>query len=164
MIKTILNMLVGALIAAAVSTAFAVIGTPPIPSNGFGMVDGAWLNGLAGGSNMTFQSGIVAHAGGGQTACFQLQPGIAFYSVDTVATNADSVCLPFAQAGMDIQVANNSAATLNVYGQSANNPITAAADTLNGVAGSTAIAPTTQQSIECFSAKNGAWRCGRSGS
>lgn len=159
MIKTILNMLVGALICAAMSTAFALVGTPPLNNMGFGMVDANWLNGLAGGQNFTFQSGITAHAGGGQAACLQLQPSIAFYSVDTVATSGDSVCLPFAAAGANIQVANNSATTLNIFGQAANNPLTGAADTINATAGSSAYQPTTTQNVECFAAKNGAWRC-----
>jgi len=145
-----------------VGAAFAVTGNPPV--NGFQTPDGTWLLGLAGGQNYTYQSGIVAHAGGTQAACLVLQTGIAFISVDTVASSGDSVCLPFAVAGSNIQVANNSGTTLNIYGQAANNLLTSAADTINGVAGSTAIAPTTQQAIECFAAKNGAWRCGRSGS
>lgn len=159
MLKTLRDMLIGAFVAASVSAALAVVGQPPIPSNGPGLVDGTWLNGLAGGQNYTTQSGIVAHAGGTQAACTVLPAGIAQISVDTVATNGDSVCLPFAAAGMDIQIANNSSSTLNIYGQAANNPLTGAADTINATAGSTNYSPTTQQNVECYAAKNGAWRC-----
>lgn len=161
MLKTILNMVLGALIAAAIGSASAVIGTPPTPATGFGLVDGIWLNGLAGGQNFTSQSGIVAHAGGTQAACLVLPAGIAFVSVDTVASSGDSVCLPFAAAGMNIQIANNSSTTLNIFGQAGNNPLTAAADTINNTAGSTNFSPTTQQNTECFAAKNGAWRCAK---
>lgn len=157
MLKTIFNMLIGALVAAAVGSAFAVVGTPPI--NGFATVDGNWLNGLAGGQNATFQSGIVAHAGGTQAACFNLPVGVYYMQIDTVATTGDSVCLPFAAAGTNVQIRNNGANTVNIFGQSANNPLTGAADTINGTAGSSAYSPTTQQSADCFVAKNGSWSC-----
>lgn len=161
MIKTAINMLVGAFIAASVAAAFAVTGNPPV--NGYQTPDGTWLLGLSSGANMTYQSGITAHAGGGQAACTQLQPGIAFYSVDTVASSGDSVCLPYAVAGTDLQIANNSSTTLNIFSPSANNLLTGAVDTINNVAGSSAYTNgTTQKNIECFSPKNGAWRCGSS--
>jgi len=142
-----------------VGAAFAVVGTPPLNNMGFGMVDAQWLNGLAGGQNATFQSGIVAHAGGGQPACFNLPVGVYYMQIDTVATLNDSVCLPFAVAGTNVQIRNAGAQTLNIYGQSANNPLTGAADTINATAGSTAYAPTSNQSADCFVAKNGAWSC-----
>lgn len=157
MLKNVLNMLMGMIICAAISTAFAVVGTPPIA--GPALQDGVWLQGLAGAQNFTFQSGIVAHAGGTQAACLNLPIGIAFIQVDTVASSGDSVCLPFAVAGANIQIRNNSATTLNIFGQAANNPLTGAADTINGTAGSTNYSPTTQQSADCFVAKNGAWSC-----
>lgn len=157
MLKTILNMLAGALIAASVGAAVAVQGIAPV--NGFQTPDGTWLLGLAGGQNLTSQSGITAHAGGTQAACFVLPAGIALISVDTVASSGDSVCLPFAQSGTDIQIANNSATTLNIFGQAGNNPLTGAADTINNTAGSTNYSPTTQQNVECYSPKNGVWRC-----
>lgn len=157
MFKTMLNMFAGALVAASVSFALAVTGQPPV--QGFQTPDGTWLLGLASGQNYTYQFGITAHAGGTQAACLILPAGIAFLSVDTVASSGDSVCLPFAVAGSDIQIANNSATTLNIYGQAGNNLLTAAADTINATAGSTAYQPTTQQNTECFAAKNGAWRC-----
>jgi hypothetical protein len=160
MLKTALNMIVGAIIAAAVSTAIAVTGNPPFP--GFQAVDGTWLLGLASGQNYAYQSGITAHAGGTQAACLNITPGFAIYQVDTVATNHDSICLPFAIAGTDLNLRNNGAATLSIYGQVNNNATTGAADTINGTAGST-IYPSgdlaSQSSIECFAAKNGAWSC-----
>ena len=122
-------------------------------------MDGLWLNGLAGGQNATFQSGIVAHAGGTQAACFNLPVGIYYMQVDTVASPGDSVCLPFAVAGTNIQIHNNSANTLNIYGLAANNPLTGAADTINGVAGSTPEIPVAHGSADCFVAKNGNWAC-----
>jgi hypothetical protein len=110
MIKTMLNMFVGALVAASVGLALAVTGQPPV--QGFQTPDGTWLLGLAGGQNYAYQYGITAHAGGGQTACQNLTPGFAMYQVDTVVTNADSICLPFAIAGTDLNLRNNTAQTL----------------------------------------------------
>lgn len=157
--KTILNMLCGAFLCALVGAALAVTGTPPIPSNGFGAVDGTWLNGLAGGQNELYQNGITAHAGGTQAACFGLQPGVQLYEVDTVATTADSVCLPFASAGADIQIRNAGANSMSIYGLATNNPLTAAADTINGTAGGTAYTVGANTNAACFVAKNGNWSC-----
>jgi hypothetical protein len=157
MIKNILNMLVGALICAAVGSAFAVVGTPPF--TGPGLVDGVWLNGLAGGLNFTTQSGITAHAGGTQAACLSLTPGAYLYEVDTVASGSDSICLPFAVPGFNISIRNAGAQTLAIYGQSANNALTAAADTINATAGSSAYTMIANNSAECFVAKAGSWSC-----
>jgi len=161
MLKTITNFIAGALVASAVATAFAVTGNVPQP--GFQAVDGSWLLGLSGGTNFTYQSGITAHAGGGQTSCLSLNPGIALYQVDTVASGSDSVCIPFAVAGTDFQIRNNGAQALAIYGQAANNLLTGAADTINGTAGSSEYNSSTgliaNNSIECFAAKNGAWSC-----
>lgn len=159
MIKTVLNMLAGAFMCAAVGAAFAVVGTPPVPSNGFGAVDGTWLNGLAGGLNFTFQNGITAHAGGTQAACLSLTPGSYLYEIDTVASGNDSICLPFAAPGFNISIRNAGAQTLGIYGQSANNPVTAAADTINGTAGSSNYSMIANNSAECFVAKAGSWSC-----
>ena len=159
MIKTLMTMLAGAIVF-AVGAAFATVGTAPLFNTGYQLVDGQWLLGLASGSNYTVQYNIVAHAGGGQSACTPLPPGIAFYSVDTVVSNNDSVCLPFASAGTDIQIANNTAQTLGIYGLSANDPATGVADTINGTAGSSVYSSTTNQhNVECFVAKAGGWRC-----
>jgi hypothetical protein len=152
-------MLVGAFMAAAVGAAFAVTGQVPLP--GFQTPDGSWLLGMSGGQNFTYQSGITAHAGGTQAACVNINPGAYLVQIDTVATTNDSVCLPFAVAGTNLSVRNNGAAQLGIYGQAANNLLTAAADTINNVAGSTVYTLTAQNNVECFVAKNGAWSCSR---
>ena len=161
MFKTVLNMLVGALVAAGIGAAFAVQGIAP--TNGFGAWDGTWLLGLSGGSNWTYQYGITAHAGGGQTSCVSLTPGIYLYEVDTVASANDSVCLPFAQQGTNFSIRNGAASNaLAIYGQANNNLLTAAADTINGTAGSTEYPSgglSAGSSVECFAAKNGVWSC-----
>lgn len=161
MFKTLMTMLAGAIVF-AIGAAFAASGTAPLFNTGYQLIDGQWLLGIAGGTNYTYQYGIVAHAGGGQASCTVLPPGVAMLSIDTVATSGDSICLPFATQGTDINFANNSSTTLGVYGQAANNPATGAADTINNVAGSTNYGSanvTTQKNVECFAPKNGQWRC-----
>jgi hypothetical protein len=161
MLKTITNFIAGALVASAVATAFAVTGN--VPQLGFQAVDGTWLLGLAGGQNWAYQSGITAHAGGTQAACLSLTPGIYLYEVDTVASANDSVCLPFAQQGVNFSIRNGATTNaLAIYGQTNNNLLTAAADTINGTAGSTEYPSgglTAGSSVECFAAKNGIWSC-----
>lgn len=159
MLKTVLNMLVGALITAAISCAFAAVGNPPLL--GFQAVDGTWLLGLASGQNQVYSSGITAHAGGTQAACYSLTPQAAQYEVDTVASGGDSICLPFAIPGTDLNVRNAGAQSMNVFGQAGNNLLTSTTDTINGTAGSTAYALTSQNNMECFAAKAGAWSCSR---
>ncbi len=157
MIKTIRDMLVGAFVAAAVSAAIAVTGTPP--GTGFQTIDGAWLNGLAGGSNYTFQSGITA-TGTNQATALQLTAGIAMFEVDTTASST-GVALPQCVAGTGIQLRNAGAQTLSIYGSATVNSLTAANDTINGTAGSTAYTITTNTNAEFFCAKNGAWSAGK---
>jgi hypothetical protein len=159
MFKTIVNMAIGAFVAAAVSAAFAVVGTPP--GTGPQLVDGAWLNGLAAGSNFNFQSGITAHAGGGQSVCQNLTPGVYLQQVDTVATTGDSVCLPFAVAGQNLSIRNNGANTANIFAQSATNGVTSALDTINNTTNTSAYTLSAQNIVECFVAKNGSWSCAR---
>jgi len=56
---------------------------------------------------LSVQTGIVAHAGGGQGAAVQLTAMKCF--IATVATAGDSVKLPTAKVGMEITVINQSA-------------------------------------------------------
>ena len=151
-LSTILNMAIGAFVAAAIGAALAVVGTPP--GTGPQLVDGAWLNGLAGGSNYTFQSGIAA-AGTTQATATQLPAGIYLVEVDTVASGA-GVNLPACLPGMELLVYHNGAANnLTFYPTVANNPITGAQDTINAATSLTGIA---QHTVEVFScAKAGVW-------
>lgn len=154
MLKTIRDMLVGAFCCAAVGYAAAVTGTPPVPSNGFGLVDGAWLTGLAGGTNYTFQSGITA-AGTTQATATQLGAGIYLYEVDTAASST-GVALPPCIAGTQNVMYNNGAQTLTIYPSIANNPVTAAQDTINnGTSLSGGLASHASIAFSC--AKNGVW-------
>jgi hypothetical protein len=167
--KNFANWVMGAFIFAGVSAAIASnitggpVGVPPIPATGPGMVDGTWLNGLAGGQNFSYQSGIVAKAGGTQALATPLPIGIYLIEVDTVATTGDSVALPQCFQGSSLLLRNAGAGTLDVYGNPSNNPLlaTAAADTINAVAGSTAYTLTTNTNAIFFCAKNGAWSAGK---
>jgi hypothetical protein len=158
MLKTALSMLIGALAAAAVSVAMAGIGIAPAPMDGWMLIEGKWLFGVTQGINFTYASGIVAHAGGTQAACFNLPTSIALYEVDTVATTGDSVCIPHGKQGADFSIRNAGAQTLSVYAQSSNNEL-GGIDTINGTAGSTAYSIPANNSAECFAAKTGAWSC-----
>lgn len=140
--------------------AHAVVGNPP--GTGPALVDGVWLNGLAGGTNYSYQSGITAHAGGGQTAAFQLPAGINMFEVDTVASAADSIALPQCVAGTYIWLRNGTASTsMSVYGSPTANSLTAANDTINGTAGSSAYTIAGATNGVFFCAKNGAWSAGK---
>lgn len=161
MLKTIRDMLFGAVVTSAVGAAMAVTGTPPIPSNGFGLVDGTWLNGLAGGTNYAYQYSITAHAGGGQASAFQLPQFINMFQVSTVATTGDSVALPQCIQGSYMFLSNSGASTLDVYGSPIVNGTTGTLDTINATAGTSAYTLTTNTNAVFFCAKNGAWSAGK---
>lgn len=132
--------------------AHAVTGNPPTPATGPGLVDGSWLNGLAGGQNQTFQSGISA-AGTNQATATQLPAGIALISVDTVASST-GVALPPCIPGTELSVYNNGAQTLTFYPTVANNPATGAQDTINNATSTTT---TTHTSKYFYCPKSGVW-------
>lgn len=126
-------------------------GTPP--GTGPQLVDGTWLNGIAGGTNSSYQSGLTATGSSSQATALQLTSGYTIVEVDTVGANT-GVALPAAFAGTEISVYNNGASTLTIYPQIANNPITAAQDTINN---STSTTATTHTGLYFFCAKNGVW-------
>lgn len=150
MLKTIANMLVGALVAASITAALAVVGTPPI--GGPALVDGAWLNGIVGGQNYSYQSGITA-AGTTQATATALPSGIYLVELDTVAASTGAA-LPSCLQGTQIFLYNNGAQTLTVYPAVANNPVTAAQDTINNT---TSVTVASHVSEYFFCAKNGVW-------
>src|SRR5688500_231683 len=80
--------------------------------------------------------GITAFAGGGQTSATQLTSAV--NRLSTVATNADSVKLPpvsAADVGIEVEVINDGAATVQVFGSGT--------DTIDGVATATGVALAT---------------------
>jgi hypothetical protein len=128
------------------------------PSQGFALPDCEWLRQLSNGNNFTFQSGITAHAGGGQANALLLSGTLLIQEVDTVASGNDSVMLPFAAAGKAMVVFNKAASnSMNLYANVGTNPLTASTDTINNSTNSTAYAITAGQAVLFVCAKNGAW-------
>jgi hypothetical protein len=148
--KAFLGGLIAASLALVVGAAFAVTGTPP--GTGPSLIDGSWLNGLAGGQNWLFQNGITA-AGTNQATCTALTPGSRLYELDTVAAST-GICLPSCLTGAILNVYNNGAQTVTFYPAIANNPITAAQDTILNTTSKTAA---THVSTMFYCAKNGVW-------
>ncbi len=152
MFKTVVNMLVGAFIVAAVGTAFAVVGTPPIA--GPALQDGVWLNGLAGGQNYFYQSNVVA-LGTNQATSTQLSNGIRLFEIATSSAST-GVALPPCVAGTAVSIYNNSGQTMVIYPAIANNALTAAQDTINsGTTFSGNLA--NHVAFFAFCPKNGDW-------
>lgn len=79
-------------------------------------------------------SGVTAAVGGGQANATALRSYI--NRVDAVASAGDSVGLPPAMSGMEVQVINNTTTSLNIF-PAANNPYTQASDTTATLASST---------------------------
>lgn len=78
---------------------------------------------------LSTQTGVTAHATGGQTNATQLTA--AQVQISTVGTSADSVKLPPSQAGLQVTIVNNGANPAQVFGTSP--------DTINGVATGTGV-------------------------
>lgn len=158
LLKTIRDMIVGAIVCAAVSASFAAtFGTPPTPATGPGLVDGTWLNALAGGQNRSVVNTLTAHAGGTQAAALQIPSGVSLVGFATVATTGDSALMPFALAGATIMVRNAGAATLNIYANNGTNGATATTDKINGASNATAYTLAADTVAIFFCAKDGAW-------
>lgn len=152
--KFLLGTLYGALIASAISGAFAVTGKAPPANGGFRLMDSAYVLGIAQGVNNTFTSGITA-AGTTQATSTQLASNFSLIEIDTAAAST-GVALPPCIAGTVVQIYNNGAQTLTIYPSIANNQITGAQDTINnGTSLSGGLATHTQISFAC--AKNGVW-------
>jgi len=149
--KLLFSLLAAGLIG---TSAFALTGQPPIPSTGPGLVDGTWLNGLAGGTNSLYASGLFSTGATSATAT-QLSNGIRLFEVDTAPTSNGGVNLPACVAGGDITVYNATSAVLNVYPSLLVNSTTATQDTLDGTYAFITIPVTSTAEFYC--AKNGKW-------
>jgi hypothetical protein len=145
-----------ALSLALVSPAGAVTGTPPII--GPALQDGTWLNGLAGGQNFSYIYGITAAGVSSQAASTALTPGYFLYEVDTsLAAGSSGVTLPPCLQGVAFVLNNNTAYTVLVYPNVANNPVTAAQDVIDVGSQATSTSITTYASKIFACAKNGVW-------
>lgn len=152
MLKTISGFVIGAIVAAAMGTAFAIIGQPPV--QGYSTPDGSWLLGITYGHNRAFQNAFTA-AGTTQATALQLPARTQLLEIDTVAASTGVALAPALQ-GVVTAVYNNGANTLTVYPAILNNPVTAAQDTINNT---TSFSLASHVSMLCFSAKNGVWAC-----
>ena len=158
MFKTILHMLAGALAVSAVTVALAQsqfgLGRAPLSNGDEALIDQKWLWALSGGRNRIYQSGITA-AGTNQATAKALPNTVQLVEVDTVSSST-GVNLPTCLQGTLLMVYNNGSNTLTVYPAVANNPITAAQDTINnGTSLSGGMATHTAEIFFC--AKNGVW-------
>jgi hypothetical protein len=136
-------------------------GIPPLPSNGPGLVDGTWLNGLAGGQNFTYQSGLTA-LGSTQATATQLPAGVYLMEVDTAGSGgATGVALPTCVQGTVVYLLNYTAYTIDVYPAIANNQLLspAAQDVISsaGSIGTTSTTETTYTTKTYVCAKTGIW-------
>ena len=104
------------------------------------LIDGGELLSLA---NMLLATttGITALSGGNAAGGTQLQPG--WNRVDTCAADADSVRLPPAIANSICAIYNNTAHTVQVFGQQANQGSIAAGDKIIAAGNNTQIAVAT---------------------
>jgi hypothetical protein len=123
-----------------------------VPTTGFQPVDNDWLNGLSGGHNLSYASGITA-AGTNQATATQLPDRVSVIEVDTTPSGT-GVALPSALKGMRISLYNNGANTLDVYPAIANNPVTGSQDTINNATSTTL---TTHVGATYVGAKDGVW-------
>lgn len=92
-------------------------------------------------------TGIVAHAGGGQTSATPLTT--LFNRVITCATAADSTILPVSATGMWMAVRNDGAASMNVF--------PATGENFNGGSANAAFAVANAKSAIFFCAVAGIW-------
>jgi hypothetical protein len=155
MIKTILNMIAGALIFSGICAAFAEVGNRP--SKGYAAIDGTWVVGLAEGQNYTYQYNITATGSTAQVGAAQIPAGKYMVEVDTTPSGG-SVTIPTCVPGTQFILYNNGAQTLNVYPSLANNPATGVQDTINNqtsLGNGTGLATHTQTAFACI--KAGVW-------
>ena len=95
----------------------------------------------------SYQNGLTALAGGGQTGATQITRTISRFT--TVATGGDSSMLPPAAAGLSYTVLNSGAASMNVF--------PTVGDYINAGAVNAAFAVANAKSATFFCAVNGYW-------
>jgi hypothetical protein len=98
------------------------------------------------------ETGLTAHAGGGQTSALALSIAKSFHEVTTVGTAADSVKLPAATGSGNIHIVKNSAAanSLQVIGQST--------ETIDGITSATGVAVAAGKSGIFIDSASGKWQ------
>jgi hypothetical protein len=157
MLRTVRDILIGAFIAAMVTSAFAVFGRAPLQYADEAPIDQKWLYGLSGGYNYTFQNAISA-AGTTQATATVLPNEVYLMEVDTASGSATGValppCVPNSTGGQQIVLYNNTSTGLTVYPAVANNPVTNSQDTINNST-TLSLSGHTQTAFACI--KSGVW-------
>ena len=139
-----------AVLIAGGGASYALIGTAP--GTGPQLIDGGWLNALAGGLNNLYVSGLTA-AGTTQATAAQIPSGYYLVEADTVASGT-GFTLPFAVPGTDMLFYNNGANTVTIYPNVTNDPSTSGQDTINNT---TSVTVASHVSESFSSAKAGVW-------
>ena len=121
--------------------------TSQIFQPGFRLIDGNDLNNALAVDGGSYQAGIVAAAGGGQTNATLLTSS--YNSVDTVASANDSVKLPPSKPGTSITIINASANATQVFGSGT--------DTINAVAYATGVSQASGKVASYFCVALGKW-------
>lgn len=97
------------------------------------------------------ETGLTAHAGGGQSVALALSGTKSIHNVTTVSSASDSVSLPAATGSGALHwVKNSGAAQLQLYG--------AGTDTIDAVATGTGVAVANGKSRICVDVASGAWQ------
>jgi len=135
---------------ALVGVAYAAQGIAP--QNGYELMQGRYILGIAGGVNYSFQSGISA-AGTNQATSTPLNGVTRLMETDTVGSGT-GVSLPPAIAGTAISIYNNGLNPLTVYPSIQNNRLTGSQDTINNT---TSVTINSHQHGFFFCAKTGVW-------
>lgn len=119
---------------------------------GFRLIDGGKLNSWFNIPKKSFQTGIVATAGGTKAAAYQLQAAV--NRVVTCATNGDSVMLPASsdKVGGSILIINDGAANLQVFGHGT--------DTIDDVVTGTGVTLTAARRALFWATADGKWSSG----
>jgi hypothetical protein len=130
------------------------VGTPP--GTGPQLVDGTWLQGLAGGANQSYIAGINLTVNNQNTGYFL--PGLLQLAEVDTAVASGSLTLPAAQAGTEITIFNNGTGqTINIFANPHINQLTGALDTIQATSNATATTLANNAVLILYCCKNGLW-------
>lgn len=127
------------------------------PDAGLGLFDSERAKGIEQGVNASYKATLTAFATGGQANATQIPPAAQLVRVSTVGTAADSVKLPFAEAGTVKIVWNDTANAVAVFAKNGTNRKTGTTDTINALASATALSVAGGGRAMFFCPKDGKW-------
>lgn len=126
------------------------------PNRGMRLVDALWLLGLSWGKNRGVGK-VTAHPGGGQANATRVPADAELVVIDAVATEDDSIMLPFAEAGSVLKIYNAGGAAADIYANNGVNRTTGTTDKIGTAANGTPTALAAGAAIELFCPVNGTW-------